>query len=76
MTNYRRSFIAGASYFFTVNLAERSSRLLIEHIDWLREAIYYTGVRGVKSCLLPGSVIAFSPCRDPYELNLPVRCIT
>ena len=45
MTNYRRSFIAGASYFFTVNLAGRSSRLLIEHIDWLREAIRYTRAR-------------------------------
>jgi putative transposase len=45
MTNYRRSFIAGASYFFTVNLTKRSSRLLIEHIDWLREAIRYTRAR-------------------------------
>jgi putative transposase len=45
MTNYRRSFIAGASYFFIVNLVERSSRLLIEHIDRLREAIRYTRAR-------------------------------
>jgi putative transposase len=33
---YRRADIPGASYFFTVNLADRASRLLVEHIDILR----------------------------------------
>jgi putative transposase len=42
MTNYRRSNIAGASYFFTVNLAGRSSRLLTEQIVLLRTAFEYT----------------------------------
>ena len=42
MANYRRNFVAGASYFFTVNLADRQSKLLIEHIDLLREAFRYT----------------------------------
>jgi len=37
MTNYRRSDIAGASYFFTVNLADRSQSLLTEHIESLRQ---------------------------------------
>jgi putative transposase len=38
MVNYRRARIAGASYFFTVNCAERhGNRLLIENIDLLRE---------------------------------------
>ena len=32
MTNYRRARIAGATYFFTVNLADRSRSLLTEHI--------------------------------------------
>ena len=36
---YRRNFIEGGSFFFTVNLAERKRRLLVEHIDALREAI-------------------------------------
>ena len=30
MTNYRRNFIVGATYFFTVNLAERKSQLLVQ----------------------------------------------
>ena len=38
MVRYRRNFIAGGSFFFTVNLAERQQRLLIEHVDLLRRA--------------------------------------
>jgi putative transposase len=42
MANYRRNFVAGGSFFFTVNLAERTSSLLTEHIELLREAFRYT----------------------------------
>ena len=45
MTNYRRSDIAGASYFFTVNLADRSQALLTQHIALLRGAFEYTHER-------------------------------
>lgn len=38
MTNYRRNFVSGGSFFFTVNLAERRLRLLTDHIDKLRVA--------------------------------------
>ena len=39
MTNYRRARTQGATYFFTVNCAERrGNQLLIEHIDLLRQA--------------------------------------
>jgi putative transposase len=38
MTNYRRNFLAGGSFFFTVNLADRRLRLLTEHVDLLRQA--------------------------------------
>mgnify|MGYP006289914027 FL=1 len=36
---YRRVLIAGASFFFTVNLADRSARLLVERIADLREVV-------------------------------------
>jgi putative transposase len=36
---YRRSRTSGGTYFFTVNLADRSSRLLVERIDLLRSAV-------------------------------------
>jgi putative transposase len=39
MTNYRRNFLSGGSFFFTVNLAERRLSLLTEHIDVLRKGI-------------------------------------
>ena len=36
---YRRAWIPGATYFFTVNLADRRSHLLVDHIDALRAAV-------------------------------------
>jgi len=38
MTDYRRNYIQGGTYFFTVNLAERKQKRLIEHVDILRKA--------------------------------------
>ena len=39
MTNYRRVYAPGATWFFTVNLLERHNKpLLIENIDLLRVA--------------------------------------
>jgi len=38
MPNYRRIRLPGASHFFTVTLADRSSPLLIDHVDDLRRA--------------------------------------
>lgn len=38
MTEYRRNFVKGGSYFFTVALADRKQRLLVDHIDALRGA--------------------------------------
>src|SRR3954462_10828233 len=36
MTAYRRNFVPGATYFFTVALADRRLALLTDHIDALR----------------------------------------
>ena len=36
---YRRSNVAGGTFFFTVNLADRSSRLLTDHIELLRRSV-------------------------------------
>ena len=45
MTNYRRNFISGGCYFFTVNLADRRQRLLTDHIASLRNAFRETRAR-------------------------------
>jgi|SRR5450631_598305 putative transposase len=42
MTNYRRNFVHGGTFFFTVNLAERRLALLTEHVDLLRTAFRET----------------------------------
>lgn len=42
MPNYRRLRIPGACYFFTVNLARRGDRLLVDQIDIFREAYRVT----------------------------------
>lgn len=38
MSNYRRLWVPGGTYFFTVNLLERRRRLLVDHGDLLRDA--------------------------------------
>ena len=38
MTDYRRNFTPGGSFFFAVNLADRRLRLLTKHVDGLRDA--------------------------------------
>ena len=45
MPNYRRAFDGGRTWFFTVNLLNRKKRLLVEHIDALREAVRITRER-------------------------------
>ena len=42
MTAYRRNFVPGGCFFFTVNLAERKLSLLTEHVDLLRAAFRET----------------------------------
>ena len=41
---YRRHLVGGATYFFTVNLRDRKSRLLIERIAVLRQVVARTRV--------------------------------
>ncbi|NMG55531.1 REP-associated tyrosine transposase [Aromatoleum aromaticum] len=39
MPDYRRNRVPGGTYFFTVNLLERSRSTLVTHVDALREAV-------------------------------------
>ncbi len=40
MPDYRRNRVPGGTYFFTVNLHDRSRPLLVERIDLLRTAVH------------------------------------
>jgi putative transposase len=55
MTSYRRNFVPGGSYFFTVNLAGRRLRLLIEHIELLRNA--FRDVKAVHPFAVEATVV-------------------
>ena len=62
MARYRRNFIAGGTFFFTVKLANPKSHLLVEHIGLLRAA--YMDVQKqypfetVAVCVLPNHIHA------------------
>ncbi len=57
MSRYRRSLVLGGTYFFTVNLADRRSRLLMEHIARVRAAFQTVRERRpyqtIAVCVLP-----------------------
>src|ERR1700730_12949126 len=55
LANYRRNFLAGASYFFTVNLADRRRALLTLHIELLRAA--FRQVRARHPFMIEATVI-------------------
>jgi putative transposase len=42
MVRYRRNFVAGGTFFFTVTLADRTSQVLTDHITVLRTAVQQT----------------------------------
>jgi REP-associated tyrosine transposase len=39
MPDYRRNRVSGGTFFFTANLLERTSSILVTHIEALREAV-------------------------------------
>jgi putative transposase len=45
MTDYRRNFIPGGTFFFTVNLQDRQLSLLTEYVAELRAAVRETRMR-------------------------------
>jgi putative transposase len=56
MTQYRRAYVPGATWFFTVNLAERNgTRLLVDEVGALRAA--FRVVQAVHSFRIDAAVI-------------------
>ena len=62
MSRYRRIRLEGGAYFFTVNLADRSSCLLVNQIECLREAYRTVQQRRpfetIAVCVLPDHIHA------------------
>ena len=76
MPDYRRNRVPGGTYFFTVNLHDRRSDLLIRRTDVLRDAVRRTRIR------FPFHIDAWAVLPDhmrcmwtlpPEDSNFPVR---
>ena len=76
MSHYRRNYIEGGTFFFTVKLADPKSRLLVEHINLLREV--YTSVQKrypfetVAICVMPNHLHAVWTLPDG-DSDYPLR---
>jgi putative transposase len=55
MPNYRRAFVPGDCWFFTVNLLERRQTLLVDHIAALRESV--AKARQSRPCTIDAFVV-------------------
>ena len=80
MTNYRRNFVPGGCQFFTVNLAERKSRLLTGHIDALRTAFRYprrdihSRMPGLRPTANHSNIAVLVECRRQHEFEGAKSC--
>ena len=76
MSRYRRAKIDGGVLFFTVTLADRSSDLLVQHIDRFRSV--YTSVQKtypfetIAICVLPDHLHSVWSL-PPGDANFPLR---
>jgi putative transposase len=76
VSRYRRAKIEGGVFFFTVTLADRSSDLLVRHIDRLRQV--YTSVQErypfetIAICVLPDHLHAVWSLPEG-DANFPLR---
>ena len=76
MSRYRRALVRGATYFFTVNLRNRRSDLLVRHIDLVRETVCATKARHSVHGTLPTKLItanAQSPASLHTNNNRPIH---
>jgi putative transposase len=67
MVRYRRNFVAGGTYFFTVTLYDRKSDALVTHIDALRSS--FRAVRGTHHFAI--DAIAVLPDHLHIVMTLP-----
>src|SRR5437868_9374434 len=76
MSQYRRVKIKGGVFFFTVTLANRSSDVLVRHIDRLRQVYASVGQRyqfdTIAICILPDHLHAIWSL-PPDDADFPLR---
>jgi putative transposase len=76
MTRYRRAKNDGGLFFFTVTLADRSSQLLVQHIQLLRDAYAFVlrkyPFATIAICVLPDHLHAVWSLPEG-DTNFPLR---
>jgi putative transposase len=76
MSRYRRAKVEGGTFFFTVTLADRSSDILVRHVDRLRNAYASTQRRfpfeTIAICVLPDHLHAVWSL-PPGDADFPSR---
>jgi putative transposase len=75
MSRYRRAYVEGGGVFFTVTLADRSSDILVRHIDRFRRIYLSVQERypsqTIAICVLPDHLHAvWSPPQDDADFSL------
>jgi hypothetical protein len=78
---YQRADVKGGTYFFTVNLAERGRRLLVDHIDVLRASVKNVKHRHpfhIDAFVARPFLLAVSPVpgerHHSATIALPIKC--
>jgi hypothetical protein len=71
MSTYRRDRVPGGSYFVTVNLCDRNSRLLVTEIDKLRHAVSTAPSTSMRGSYSPTTCTAsgHSPQTTPAHMD-------
>ena len=73
---YRRATLAGATYFFTVNLADRRADWLMRNIDLLRDVMHRVKTAHPfhidAMVVLPDHLHAYGRCRTATPIT---RCV-
>jgi len=76
MAEYRRAWLPGATWFFSMNLAERrGSRLLVERIDVLRTAfrsVVSDSCEPEPTTTTCGPCVGFRQCSDGTRIPCSV----
>ena len=81
MPNFRRAWIPGGTYFFTINLLQRNhNNLLVRHIDslrnfivwWNRGFIHQTGLEAVATIWVIATTHAVQYAFGYYTLRLEI----
>ena len=67
---YRHSGLEGGAFFFTVDLRDRTSRMLVERVGLLRDCVRRVKASGFVA-LIPGDDVA--RCRDSPCPSRPER---